>query len=117
MKSPKGFGKKYFSFASILAYSVETKIKNQITIAKKTLQYSTSKDTDELEDEDPPKLLNSISVLTNLNKPCHCDCVFRKKTKLTVSLFNFIPRCPYYTTYFAFRRTGVHPPFIYPNNK
>lgn len=34
------------------------------------------------------------------------------KTKLLVSLFKFIPRCPYYTTYFAFRRTGVHPPVL-----
>ncbi|QKF80973.1 hypothetical protein [Halarcobacter ebronensis] len=110
MKSPKGFGKKYFSFASILAHSVQIKIENQITIAKKTLRYSTSKDIDELKEDDPPKLLNSISVLTKLNKPYHCDCAFRKKTKLAVSLFKFIPRCPYYTTYFAFRRTGVHPP-------
>jgi hypothetical protein len=27
-------------------------------------------------------------------------------------LNHYIPRCPYYTTYFAFRRTGVHPPFL-----
>ena len=38
--------------------------------------------------------------------------VARKFTKLVVSLFKFIPRCPYYTTCFAFRRTGVHPPLL-----
>jgi hypothetical protein len=109
VKSPKGFGKRYFTFASILAHSVQEKLKTQTTIAKETLQYRTSKDADSLEDEDPPELL-CTSILTNLNKPCHCDCYFVKKTKLAISLFKFIPRCPYYTTYFAFRRTGVHPP-------
>lgn len=110
MKSPKGFGKKYFTFASILAYSVQKNIENQITIAKKTLQYNTSKDKDELEEDEPPELICLTSLISNFNKPCHCDCFFKRKTKLTVSLFKFIPRCPYYTTYFAFRRTGVHPP-------
>jgi hypothetical protein len=27
-------------------------------------------------------------------------------------LNHFIPRCPYYTTFYAFRRTGVHPPLF-----
>ncbi len=108
MKSPKGFGKKYFTFASILAHSVQVKLESQVTIAKKTLQYRLSKEIDEL-DEDPPELILSTTSIVS-NKPCHCDCLFKLKTKLTVSLFKFIPRCPYYTTCFAFRRTGVHPP-------
>jgi len=29
---------------------------------------------------------------------------------LAVRLFKYIPRCPFYCTFFAFRRTGVHPP-------
>ncbi|GGD32035.1 hypothetical protein GCM10012288_02430 [Malaciobacter pacificus] len=110
MKSPKGFGKKYFTFASILAHNVQKKLESQVTIAKKTLQYRLSKDCDELENEDPPELLLCLTNTINFNKPCHCDCLFKVKTKLTVSLFKFIPRCPYYTTCFAFRRTGVHPP-------
>ncbi|MBE0514005.1 hypothetical protein [Sulfurimonas sp.] len=43
-------------------------------------------------------------------KPCHCNLFFKRKIRLVLLLNHFIPRCPYYTTYFAFRRTGVHPP-------
>jgi len=43
-------------------------------------------------------------------KACHCNCFFKLKTKLTLLLNHYIPRCPFYCTYFAFRRTGVHPP-------
>ena len=55
---------------------------------------------------------NLISYLIQRTKPCHCDCVFRRKTALAITLFKFIPRCPYYDTFFAFRRTGVHPPLF-----
>lgn len=110
MKSPKGFGKKYFTFASILAHSVQSKIVNNLIIAKQTLQFNFDKEGDELEDEDPPELLLNTLLISNFNKPCHCDCFFRRKSKIIVTLFKFIPRCPYYTTCFAFRRTGVHPP-------
>lgn len=113
MKSPKGFGKRYFTFASILAHTVQIKLENQIIIVKKTLQIRTSKEEEESIEEDPPELLLCSPFIQNFNKPCHCDCFYKKKTKLAISLFKFIPRCPYYTTYFAFRRTGVHPPFLY----
>jgi len=43
-------------------------------------------------------------------KACHCNCFFKLKTKLALLLHHYIPRCPYYTTFYAFRRTGVHPP-------
>jgi len=43
-------------------------------------------------------------------KACHCNCYFKLKTKLALLLHHYIPRCPYYTTFYAFRRTGVHPP-------
>ncbi|GIT98966.1 hypothetical protein TSL1_17870 [Sulfurovum sp. TSL1] len=44
-------------------------------------------------------------------KACHCNCFFKLKTRMTLLLNHYIPRCPFYCTYFAFRRTGVHPPF------
>ncbi|MDX9813637.1 MAG: large repetitive protein [Sulfurimonas sp.] len=43
-------------------------------------------------------------------KPCHCNIFFKHKIRLILLLNHFIPRCPFYTTWFAFRRTGVHPP-------
>ena len=107
----KGFGKKYFTLASIQAYSTTASLNSICVTLKnhldKKLKLSVEKDEDE-----PPKdlelLLSCSSVITN--KPCHCDCFFKKQAALAVRLFKFIPRCPYYTTYFAFRRTGVHPP-------
>ncbi|SFV89991.1 hypothetical protein MNB_SV-4-1171 [hydrothermal vent metagenome] len=41
---------------------------------------------------------------------CLCNSFYKRKARLVLLLNHFIPRCPYYNTYFAFRRTGVHPP-------
>jgi len=72
VKLLQGFGKRYFTFASI-----------------------------------------TLSIVDFISKkPCHCDCFFKLKTILSLKINHFIPRCPYYTTYFAFRRTGVHPPYL-----
>jgi len=49
------------------------------------------------------------------NMICHCDCVFKSKTALAIFLFHFIPRCQYYCAFFAFRRTGTHPPYFFNN--
>jgi hypothetical protein len=49
------------------------------------------------------------SPLVSMNA-CHCNCFFKLKTRMTLLLNHYIPRCPFYCTYFAFRRTGVHPP-------
>jgi len=49
------------------------------------------------------------------NVICHCDCVFKSKTALAIFLFHFIPRCQYYCAFFAFRRTGTHPPYFFKN--
>jgi len=47
-----------------------------------------------------------------VKKACHCNKIFLRKTKLILALNHFIPRCAYYNPYFAFRRTGTHPPFV-----
>lgn len=39
-----------------------------------------------------------------------CNCFYGHIARLTLLYHHYIPRCPYYNTYFAFRRTGVHPP-------
>ncbi len=59
--------------------------------------------------------LHSYSVAIELfkkvvKKACHCNKIFLRKTRLILMLNHFIPRCPYYCTYFAFRRSGIHPP-------
>lgn len=113
MKSPKGFGKNYFTLAAILAFSVSRHLQNLITLYDFYLKKNFSQKEEEQEEEEasPPtfQILRSFSFLKV--RPCHCNCVFALKTKLAIALFHYIPRCPYYNTYFAFRRTGVHPPF------
>lgn len=113
MKSLNGFGKKYFTLSSIQAYSAATKLHSIITSCKNHLsvKLSISSENDKDEEESPPDLQEIIqnTYLQN-RKPCHCDCIFKIRTALAVSLFKFIPRCPYYCKFFAFRRTGVHPP-------
>lgn len=109
--SPKGFGKNYFIFASILAHSVQNIIQSLIVKVDYLLEGNSAKETDELNKNDPPlTLLNVLCVAKQ--KTCHCNCIHKLKTFLSLKRHHFIPRCPYYTTYFAFRRTGVHPPYF-----
>jgi len=113
VKTPKGFGKKnYFTFLAILAYSVQNKLQSQVsTITSLFLDKSLNSD-DMFDENDPPDELVELLTCTQTKKPCHCNCFYKRKTRLIVNIFKYIPRCPFYTTYFAFRRTGVHPPLI-----
>ena len=109
MKSPKGFGKNYFTFSAMLAFSVQNKLQSEISSIEIFLKNNLMKDDADLDENDPPlDILENIELLNS--KPCHCNCFFKLKTKVILSYNNYIPRCPYYTTYFAFRRTGTHPP-------
>jgi hypothetical protein len=112
LKSPKGFGKKYFTFASILAHAVSQTIESQISrIITLTDTKDKSGDNDKAEETElPPDILLQCVPVFQAKSSCHCNCFFNLKTKLAIHIFHYIPRCPYYTTYFAFRRTGVHPP-------
>jgi len=109
MKSPRGFGKKYFTFSSMLAHSVLPTLQSHASSSQKYLKNKTSSKEDSQLDESPPD--KTLEILCELNsKPCHCNCYHKIKTKLTLLINLFIPRCPFYTVCFAFRRTGVHPP-------
>jgi len=103
----RGFGKNYFTLSSILAHTVAHKLQAQIASAQTYLRLL--KDKEPLEDGDPPEELIKESTLKPV-KPCHCNCYYKRKARLMLLLNHYIPRCPYYNTYFAFRRTGVHPP-------
>ena len=115
MRSPLGFGKNYFTFSSVLAHSVENKLQSQISQVNALMHKKLSTQEDELEEDEPPVEVLSSSCSLQL-KPCHCNCFYELKTRLALLINIFIPRCPFYTTYFAFRRTGVHPPhLLFPN--
>jgi hypothetical protein len=112
MKLIRGFGKNYFSLSAIQAYSTATTMHSQISSINSHFHKKIFIEDEELDDsESPPEILEQNFILNN--KPCHCNCYYNLKTKLMLLLNVYIPRCPYYTTYFAFRRTGVHPPIYY----
>jgi hypothetical protein len=92
VKSPKGFGKKYFTFASILAHSIHNKI--QAVTVKTTYLLNKFSENEEQEDTDPPTELLVLLCIIN-KKPCHCNCVFKFKSRLTLKIHHFIPRCAY----------------------
>jgi len=109
VKAPKGFAKSYFSLASILAYSASCTLNSQIASVEALLHCRFSPKEESDEDESPPELLE-LHTFQNDFKPCLCSCFFNHLAHIMLHIHNYIPRCPYYTTYFAFRRTGVHPP-------
>jgi hypothetical protein len=108
MKHPKGFGKRYFSLTAIQAYAVAPKLH---AISSAFVLYHTSHhpDGEEKEEDPPPELLEGTSC-TLTQKPCHCNCYFRARTKLLLKLVRRIPKCNCKCRFFSFRRTGTHPP-------
>ena len=110
MKSPRGFAKNYFTFSSMLAHSVVPTLASRAASSEIYLQNTLSSESDDLDDSPPDEILETLCQLNT--KPCQCNYFYRLKTKITLSLNHFIPRCPFYTVCFAFRRTGVHPPLL-----
>ena len=110
MRRPKGFGKTYFSLSAILAYSVESTMHSQISSFTSFVNRRFSHDEQLNEDDPPPCELLELHHFHNDFKPCLCSCIFNHLAQIMLHIHHYIPRCPYYTTYFAFRRTGVHPP-------
>jgi len=108
VKSPKGFGKNYFTFSAMLAHTVENSLQAQVASCHLLSHHKISQEDDLLEEDPPLELLVEVPLVSA--KPCHCNCFYNLQTKLILLYNTFIARCPYYTTCFAFRRTGVHPP-------
>jgi len=108
MKSPRGFAKNYFTFSSMLAHSVVPTLASRTASSKLYIENNISSQSKELDESPPDEILETLCELNS--KPCQCNCFFRLKTKIALLINHFIPRCPFYTVHFAFRRTGVHPP-------
>ncbi len=110
---PKGFKGKYFNLNAIQAYSSALKLAKQKsrTLLFQTLHHPKEQDGS-IEDPPPDEALLTLPFIT-IKKPVRrCNCYFDHLTRLKLHTFFYIPRCPYYNTYFAFRRSGVHPPFL-----
>jgi hypothetical protein len=111
MKSPCGFSKNYFTFASIQAHSVAPLLASRESVYSLHIHKSITIEQDELEAPPPDE---SVFALCELNaKPCLCNYFYKLKTKIALLINHYIPRCPYYTVCFAFRRSGIHPPLAF----
>jgi hypothetical protein len=107
LKAPRGFGKRYFTLASIQAHSVESE-QNGLRVCLET--YACALHRDRESDEDPPEEpLTALACLAH-DKPCHCDCYFRHRTSLTLRERRKKSPCNCNCRFYSFRRTGVHPP-------
>ncbi|RUM62199.1 MAG: hypothetical protein DSZ03_07295 [Sulfurimonas sp.] len=112
MRSPRGFGKNYFTFSSVLAHSVAPLLQSHVSQVRMLPCQTLTQAGDVSEEDDPPQEM-AVLPCSRQVQPCYCNGFYELKTRLALLLNLFIPRCPYYTTYFAFRRTGVHPPLFF----
>ncbi len=108
MNIPNGLDKRYFSLSYILEHCIEYTMLSKKSSLTPFLNCN-SYHKDKLQEETFPNMLKKF-IINISKKACECNCYFTLKTRLMLLLHHYIPRCPYYTTYFAYRRTGVHPP-------
>lgn len=107
MKAPRGFGKRYFTFASIQAHSVAP-AQSGLRVCLEA--YALILHRDRESDEEPPEEpLDALACFAS-DKPCHCDCYFRRRTLLTLRACRKTSACNCNCRFYSFRRTGVHPP-------
>jgi len=108
MRTPKGFGKNYFSLSAICAYSNGVLLQAQcssFTHLSRNLSYES------LEEEDLPlEELEALLLETTVkisNSSCHCNCFFKNLLYTLTQLFKFYPQ-----TFFIFLKTrsGTAPP-------
>ncbi|MDY0195544.1 MAG: hypothetical protein WC253_01660 [Sulfurovaceae bacterium] len=110
MKSPRGFGKRYFTLASILAYTVFVKLqKSRVQISSICHAYFSN---DLNEEEDPPPL-SQIQCLLLLQNPTLCNCIFTRIAKQALLSAKKRKKCNCRNLYFSFRRSGTHPPLSF----
>ncbi len=100
----KGFGKNYFSLASIQASSA--KVKLEAAKSRCQMLTITYHDSHEEEEESPP---DEITLLA-LPLAKRCNCIFNQKCRLALknSKFRGKPKCN--CRHLSHRKTGISPP-------
>ena len=109
MKAPKGFGKRSFSLALIQAYSGTARLRGRMEAFALHHRERTFAPEEE-EEEDPPLLEEAASPCLQQGRPCHCNCFFLRRTRLTLCRRIRFRRKPCNCKFYSFRRTGTHPP-------
>ncbi len=110
MKSPQGFGKKYFTLSSIQAHSVAVTLHGLLISAKNHLitKLKISSQDDENDELFQDLQENVLSLLVQNKRPSYYDGIYQRKTSLTGKFFKFITKYTYYTIYFTIKRTLVN---------
>ncbi|MBE0498646.1 MAG: hypothetical protein IBX43_05315 [Campylobacterales bacterium] len=111
MRSPKGFGKNYFSLSSICAHSSASVLHAQCTAfthASRNFSFETLE-----EDEEP--LIDELELIEcssprSKSSSRHCNCYFKRLLYILTQLFKFHPQ-----TFFIhlYNRSGIAPPFSF----
>jgi len=110
LKAPRGFGKRYFTLASVLAHTVFVKLqKSQAQISSIFYAYFSN---DATEEDDPP-ILSQTQCLLLLQNPTLCNCIFTRIAKQALQCAKQIRRSNCNCRYFSFRRSGTHPPLSF----
>ena len=93
MKTPKGFGKNYFSLSAICAYSNGVVLQAQVssyTHLSRNLSFET------LEEEETPLEELEVLLLETTTKQktssCHCNCFFKNLLYTLSQYFKFHPQ-------------------------
>lgn len=94
----------------MLAHSVAPKLAGEMSAHSFYIYKSTASEDEDL--ESPPLDETQLLLLEQQGKPCVCNRFYTLRTKIALLINHYIPRCPYYTPCFAFRRSGVHPPLF-----
>ncbi len=81
MRTPKGFGKNYFTLAAIQATVSQVTMHSQTVIMQNALHVSFDEE-DSLEEEPPEELLLSPIVINS--KAVHCSCYCSRYSRLII---------------------------------
>ncbi|MEA1918174.1 MAG: hypothetical protein U9N42_11690 [Campylobacterota bacterium] len=101
MYKPKGFGKNYFSLASIQAYSSLSTLRKIEVKTKSHLTQNIFEEESSLEEDPPDELLDILQPALK-QKPCSCNYYYKTRCTLHIKnhpiALNFIPIFQLYNT-------------------
>lgn len=109
LKTPKGFGKRYFTLASVQAHSVAHTLNARS--ARVDALFCRLQSEREPESDPPDDPESSLACLGS-DIPCHCNCYFSRRTRRTLLYSRSLCFKQCNCRFYSFRRTGTHPPLF-----
>lgn len=107
MRTPKGFGKNYFSLSAICAYSSAAVLHAQCTSFTQSSRNISFEMPEEEEDPLEELELLQCSTVRPKSSSCHCNCYFKRLLYILTQFLKFQKQ-----TFFIYRntRSGISPP-------